>query len=580
MANFIDNLFGWNQKKDPTEKEPESFVPQQQDDGALTVAAGGAYGTYVDLAGNAKTEAELVFRYREMAQHPEVDNAIDDVVDEAIVLGEDYVVRLQADDVDGISEATKRKIEKEFEEVLYLLDFKENAFEVFKRWYVDGRLYYHVIIDEKKPKEGIKELRYVDPRKIKKVRTYEEVRKEGYTLKKTKEEFFLFNERGFGKNVGNSLSPDMTSDKGLKITKDAILHATSGITDENGQLVYSYLHKAIKSLNQLRVLEDATVIYRISRAPERRIFYIDVGNLPKIKAEQYLRDTMARHKNRVVYDSTTGEIRDDRKHMTMLEDYWFPRRDGGRGTEVDTLPAGQNLGEMTDVEYFQKKLYNALKVPSSRLDPDMGMALGRASEISRDEIQFSKFVGRLRTRFNQLFLKALEKQLILKGIILPEEWKYIARALKFDYRQDNHFTELKNLELLTGRLQAVQLMEPYIGRFYSNEWVRENMLFQDEETRKLEDKRIAAEADNPQFTPLEMKMAQHEADIAAMNMPPEEEEDDPIVGHNVDPDDEDEDDENEENLGHKTTPPPGKKNGPDEPKKPAVAKKAAKPKSK
>lgn len=387
MANLFEQLFGWKSKQPLEEKPRESFAPEVHDDGAMVVASGGSYGTALDLEGSSKTEAELVSRYREMAQHAEVDAAVNDVVDEAIVTTEDYIVRIQLDDVQDISDKVKEKIEGEFKEILHLLEFHTNAYEVFKRFYIDGRMYYHAIIDEAKPQEGIKELRYIDPRKIRKVREVEQVKKDGYTLTKTKGEFFVYNERGYGRTVGQSYSPDQSSTHmtGLKIQPDSILHITSGITDENNQMVYSYIHKAMKPLNQLRTLEDATVIYRISRAPERRIFYIDVGNLPKVKAEQYLRDVMIRHKNRLVYDAGTGEVRDDRKFMTMMEDYWFARRDGGRGTEVDTLPAGQNLGELGDVEYFQKKLYKSLNVPVSRLVPDMGLALGRASEFSRDE---------------------------------------------------------------------------------------------------------------------------------------------------------------------------------------------------
>lgn len=582
MASLFE-IFGWKQKNQPKEKEPESFAPQIDDDGAMVVAAGGSYGTYIDLDNAAKTEAELVSKYREMAQHPEVISAVDDVVNESIVTTEDVIVTLDLEKVEGYSDSFKDKIHKEFDEVLHLLNFNAtNAYEVFKRWYVDGRLYFHVIIDENKPKEGIKELRYIDPRKIRKVREIQQIQKDGYILKKTKDEYFMYNDRGFVKNVGSSFAPDTGQAAGLKITYDAVLHATSGVLDENNQMVLSHLHQAIKPLNQLRTLEDATVIYRISRAPERRIFYIDVGNLPKVKAEQYLRDTMARHKNRLVYDASSGEVRDDRKFQTMIEDYWFPRRDGGRGTEVETLPAGQNLGELADVEYFQKKLYKSLNVPVSRLEPEMGMALGRASEISRDEIKFSKFIDRVRNRFTLVFLKALEKQLVLKGIILPDEWNEIVRNIRFNFTQDNHFTELKNLELLTGRLQALQLVEPYIGRAYSWKWVREHMLFQEEELQKQMDKEIAEEAENPQYQNPEEKMMEKQAEIDMMMNQPEEEED-PNLGHPVDGDEE-EDSDHEDNLGGPTKPPPGKKNGPDEPKKPAGAQNtkraAAKPKAK
>ncbi|RYF50666.1 MAG: peptide chain release factor 3, partial [Cytophagaceae bacterium] len=357
----------------------------------------------------------------------------------------DMEVTLRRDDEHAIG-LYIQPISDEFDHLLSLLDFETNAYEIFRKWYVDGRLYYHIIIDEKNQKNGIQELRYIDPRKIRLMREVQEVKKEGgYSVQKTVKEFYVYNDRGFAAKdiIGNPISPTAA---GLQITKDSICYVTSGITDQNNNIVLSHLNKAIKPLNSLRVLEDATVIYRISRAPERRIFYIDVGNLPKQKAEQHVRETMSRHKNRVVYDQSTGEIRDDRKYMTMQEDYWFPRRDNGKATSVETLPAGQNLGELTDVEYFQKQLYMALNIPVSRLQPDLGMTLGRSSEISRDEVKFSHFVHRMRKRFTQLFLKLLEKQLVMRRVISPEEWPIIARKIEFDFVEDNHFAELKNLE--------------------------------------------------------------------------------------------------------------------------------------
>lgn len=571
MANIFESMFGWTQKKTKEEEvERPSFAPEVNDDGAMVVAAGGAYGSYVDLEGSARSEAELVARYRDMAQHAEVDSAITSVVDEAIVMDEDYVVRIILDKVEE-SAGVKKKIEQEFENVLALLDFDQQAHDIFKRWYIDGRLYYHAIIDPKKPQEGLKELRYVDPRNMRKVREVERVRgPNGISLTKTKDEYFVYNERGFsGKATPQSMGAyESGNQAGLKITLDAMLYCTSGVLDPNNQLTYSHLHKAIKPLNQLRVLEDSIVIYRISRAPERRIFYLDVGNLPKAKAEQYMREVITTHKNRLVYDAGTGEVRDDRKFMTMMEDYWFARRDGGRGTEVTTLPAGQNLGELTDVEYFQKKLYKALGVPGSRLDPDLGMALGRASEISRDEVQFSKLIGRMRRRFSQLLLRALEKQLILKKIILPEEWAAISRKIKLDYVEDNHFAELKNLEITSNRLQVLALFEPYIGITHSWEFVRKNLMKQTEEEREYEDKRIAEEKSMDQFMNSELKMQKDQIDMGLVADPTvepdlgEEEEPESLGEPTKDPNPKPSE-EDDANIGKPTKPPFGKKNGPD-----------------
>ena len=417
-------LFGFEIKR-KSQEDLGSFVPRQDDDGAVVVAEGGVYGQYIDLEQTSKTEGELVTRYRKMSMQPECENAIDDVVNESVVYDpESHVVELNIDNVD-VSESIKKTIRDEFNTIKDLLDFERQGYEIFRHWYIDGRLYFHIIIDEQDVKSGIKELRYIDPRKIRKIRVVDKKASgqgtNKFTLNKTKQEYYLYNEKGYKSGPG-MVNPAQNTTQGLKIAKDSILHTTSGLMSEDNKMVLSHLHKAIKPLNQLRVLEDATVIYRISRAPERRIFYIDVGNLPKLKAEQYLRDMMAKHKNRLVYDATTGELRDDRKFMTMLEDYWLPRREGGKGTEITTLPAGQNLGEMDDVLYFQKKLYRALNVPVSRLEPEAGFSLGRASEISRDEIKFQKFIARLRLKFAALFEKALEKQLILKGIITPDDW--------------------------------------------------------------------------------------------------------------------------------------------------------------
>jgi len=489
------SLFGFEIKRKDDEDKLKSFAAPVDEEGSVVVAAGGQYGTYVDLEGSAKNEAELVTKYRNMLQHPEVQRAIEDIVNESIVVTDNQkVVECVTDDVDQ-PESINKKIREEFDEVLRLLDFSNSGYDTFQKWYADGRLYYHAIIDESKVREGIKELRYIDPRKIRKIKEVEKKREGEVTLNKVKNEYYIYNDKGFnGKNAASGGSASgFDGVKGLKIAKDSIVHVTSGIVNENNSLVLSHLHKAIKPLNQLRMLEDASVIYRISRAPERRIFYIDVGNLPKMKAEQYLRDMMAKHKNRLVYDASTGEVRDDRKFMTMLEDFWLPRREGGRGTEITTLPGGQNLGEMEDVLYFQKKLYQALNVPVSRLEAEAQFNIGRASEITRDEVKFSKFIGRLRNRFSILFDKILEKQLILKGIITPEDWPDIQANLRYDFMEDNHFEELKQVEILQNRLTALRDIDEYVGKYYSRKWVRQNILQQSEDDIKELDDEIAEE---------------------------------------------------------------------------------------
>ena len=493
-------LFGFEIKKKVA--EPVSFAPKVNDDGAVIVSEGGIYGTYVDMDGSIRTEAELVNKYREMSMYPEVDQAIDDIVNEVITQEpETEPVELILDDIPGLPDKVKKIFIEEFKEVLNLLEFNQLSYEVFRRWYVDGRLYYHVIIDEKNQGLGIQELRYIDPRKIRKVR---EVRRkklaDNQTGNKTSNEYYIYNDKGFAKTSGTAAVPN-NSIGGLKIAKDSIVHCTSGITSINGDLVQSYLHKAIRPLNQLRSMEDSLVIYRISRAPERRIFYIDVGNLPKMKAEQYLRDIMTKFKNRIVYDSSTGEIRDDRKFMTMLEDFWLPRREGGKGTEITTLPGGQNLGQMDDVLYFQKKLYNSLNVPISRLDPEAQFNFGRATEITRDEVKFAKFINRLRNKFATLFSKILERQLVLKGIITPEEWDGIKSLIRFKFAQDNYFAELKESEILNGRISTLQQIDPYAGKYYSHEWIRRQVLRQSDEEIEEIDEQIVAEMENPQYNP-------------------------------------------------------------------------------
>lgn len=489
-------LFGFEFKRTTKEtKDLPSFVENNnEDDGAVVVSAGGAYGTYVDLDGTVRSEAELVTKYREMSLVPECDSAIDEIVNESIAIDEKKLVEIDLDDI-NISPQLKQLIKSEFDNCLDLIDFNKYAYEIFRRWYIDGRLYYHVVIDEKKPQEGIKELRYVDPRKIRKIREVQRKRPKGnvpteIVLSKTINEYYVYNDKGF--NLGNKAVGTNTT--GLKISKDSIVHVVSGVTDNQGQMVLSYLHKAIKPLNQLSTLEDALVIYRLARAPERRIWYIDVGNLPKMKAEQYVRDIMVKHKNRLIYDAKTGQIRDDRKFMTMLEDYWLPRREGGRGTEVSTLPGGQNLGEMDDVLYFQKKFLQALNVPVSRLNSDALFSVGRATEITRDEVKFSRYIVKLRSRFSHLFLEILKKQLILKGVTTPEDWDELKGKIRFEFAKDNYFSELKDSEILQGRLVQARDFQDMAGKYVSHDWIRKNILKQSEDELQYQDEMIMAES--------------------------------------------------------------------------------------
>jgi Bacteriophage T4-like portal protein (Gp20) len=510
FGDKMAELFGFEIKRKSAETvEPQlnTFSPQIEEDGALVVAAGGVYGTVLDLEGSIKTEAELVTKYREMSLHPEIDSAIDDVVNEAIITDEDFVVKINLDRIDEktLPVNVREIIEQEFDGVLQLLDFNSQCYEIFRRWYIDGRLYYHAVIDTKEYRAGIQEMRYIDPRKIKKVKEQKKKKSNipNAPATVTTNEYYVYNEKGFATVSAASGASSSTPQSALKISKDSIVHVTSGLVDKNNTTVLSYLHKAIKPLNQLRALEDATVIYRISRAPERRIFYIDVGNLPKMKAEQYLRDMMTRHKNKVVYDASSGEIRDDRKFMTMLEDFWLPRREGSRGTEIETLPGGQNLGEMADVEYFQKSLYKSLNVPISRLQSDSGFSLGRASEISRDEIKFQKFVSRLRIKFNQLLLKTLETQLVLKGVITKDDWKFLSSNIDFIYARDNFFSELKDLEITKERFNAFSMMEGsgVIGKYFSNQWVRLNVFKQTRDDMEEMDREIVEERSNEIYYP-------------------------------------------------------------------------------
>jgi hypothetical protein len=491
-------LFGWEFKRKIGLDPAPTFAPKETDDGALVVAAGGSFGTYVDLDGTVRTEAELVTKYREMALQPECDAAIDEIINESMSIDEKEIVQIDLDQLENVPERIKKAIRDEFSNCLNILDFNRHAYEIYRRWYVDGRLYYHVIIDDKDPKSGIKEVRYVDPRKIRKVREIVKKRAKGgasaveAVIQKTQNEYYIYNDKGF--NYGNKTVGPTTT--GLKIAKDSILHVTSGLTDTNGTMVLSYLHKAIKPLNQLRTLEDALVIYRLARAPERRIWYIDVGNLPKMKAEQYVRDIMVKHKNRLIYDADSGNIRDDRKFMTMLEDYWLPRRDGGKGTEVTTLPGGQTLGQMDDVLYFQKRFYQTLNVPVNRLNSDALFSIGRATEVTRDEVKFSKFVTRLRSKFAMLFTKMLEKQLVLKQVMTIEDFENIAADLKYEFSRDNFFMELKDAEVLENRVNLARNFQDMVGKYYSQEWLRKNILKQSDDDIEEMDKQIEEEADS------------------------------------------------------------------------------------
>ena len=485
-------LFGFKIERLSKDTDPrQNIVPPQADDGTQVVPAGGFFASYGGFDVTARNELDLIRRYREIAIHPECDSAVEDIVSEAIVSNENQQsVQLDLSKVD-YTDAIKKKIRESFKDVLNLLNFDIKGHDIFRRWYVDGRVYFHKIIDKDSPRLGITELRYIDPRKIKKIREVRKQRTDGvpssFAFENKFQEYYIFNERG--------IHPTATSNAGgLRIATDAISYCPSGLVDQTHNQVLSYLHKAIKPVNQLRMIEDAVVIYRIARAPERRIFYIDVGNLPKIKAEQYLRDVMARYRNKLVYDASTGEIKDDRNQMSMLEDFWLPRREGGRGTEITTLPGGQNLGQIEDIEYFQKKLYRSLNVPISRLESGSGFNLGRAAEISRDEVKFTKFIGRLRKKFCMLFHDLLKTQLILKGVIAPEEWDVLQGNITYNFLQDGYFAELKNSEMLAARLNLVRDVEQYVGKYFSHEYIRTKILKQNELEQAEIDQQIKSEA--------------------------------------------------------------------------------------
>ena len=491
-------LFGFS--IDPKKKDAPSVispVPQNNEDGNDNFIASSFYGSYVDIEGVYRSEFDLIKRYREMALHPECDGAIEDVINEAIVSDlYDTPIQIELSNLNA-SDKLKKAIREEFKTIKDIMDFDKKSHEILRNWYIDGRLYYMKVIDQKKPEEGIKDLRYIDPMKMRYVRQEKKKSKtdrlnslnnnqnETKVVAPEIEEYFVYTPQP---HYPSQAMTGGGGTKGVKIAKDSITYVTSGLVDRNKGLVLSYLHKAIKALNQLRMIEDSLVIYRLSRAPERRIFYIDVGNLPKIKAEQYLREVMGRYRNKLVYDANTGEVRDDRKFMSMMEDFWLPRREGGRGTEITTLPGGQNLGELADIEYFQKKLYRALGVPESRIAAEGGFNLGRSSEILRDELKFSKFVGRLRKRFANMFTDMLKTQLILKNIVTPEDWEVLSEHIQYDFIYDNQFAELKETEMMNERLGTLAQIEPYIGRFYSQEWVRKNVLRQtDGEMEELDE---------------------------------------------------------------------------------------------
>ena len=504
----MSQLFGFQINRKEGRKGQSPVPPNAEE--SIAVAAGGYYGTYVDTDNQARNEYEMIRRYRDMALHPEVDSAVDEVVNEFVVSdAHDTPVEINLDNLDA-GMGIKKKIRDEFEYIKRLLNFDNRAHEIVRSWYIDGRLYYHKVIDLENPKKGITELRYIDPMKIKKVRQKIDQKKNLDSLQRqamkgtaleyeygTFVDYYLYNPKGFYK--GGVLGPvgDMSLSQGVKMAIDSITFCPSGLQDLNKRMTLGFLHKAIKALNQLRMIEDSLVIYRLSRAPERRIFYIDVGNLPKVKAEQYLRDVMARYRNKLVYDASTGEMRDDKKHMSMLEDFWLPRREGGRGTEITTLPGGQNLGELKDVEYFKKKLYNSLNLPPSRLtDDNKGFNLGKTTEVLRDELKFTKFIGRLRKRFSEMFQDMLKTQLILKGVIAPEDWEDMKEHIQYDFLFDNHFNELKNIEMFNQRIATVTQMDPFVGKYFSVAHIRKEVLGQTNRDMRELDKEMQQEIDS------------------------------------------------------------------------------------
>lgn len=508
MKIFGFNIFGTNNEK---EDELPSFSTPVVDDGALTVAAGGSYGTVIDLDGNLSSDIALINKYRDMSLYPEIDSAITDIINEMIIFDpeKNQIVEIITDHIDELPPKIKELINEEFKTVLNLLHFNVQAHDIARRNYIDGRLYFHAIIDPTVPEIGIQELRYLDPRKIKKIREVANATTpqgssalEGQdSVLKVVNEYYVYNERGLTSSTDSKNVYGGQTTAGVKIASDAVIHTTSGMTDASNKLVLSHLHKAIKNLNMLRSIEDASLIYRLARAPDRRIFYIDVGNLPRNKADQYLREMMLKHRNKMTYDSASGEVKDDRKHITLLEDYWFPRRADGRSTEVTTLPGGQSVGVLEEMEYFKAKLYQSLNVPYSRTNPDAAYSLGRATEISRDEVKFSKFIDRLQLRFNDLFIKILRVQLACRGIMSPDEWDMFKYKVQFRYSKDNLFEEMKTAELRDSRMTQLQIADQFVGVYYSHEWIKRNILMQNDaeieriaQEIELEQEMIAARA--------------------------------------------------------------------------------------
>tara|TARA_A100001201_G_scaffold143224_2_gene143969 strand:- start:165 stop:1847 length:1683 start_codon:yes stop_codon:yes gene_type:complete len=499
----IKKRFNKNQDDSPNEVSTiKSFVPKTDDEGVATISAGGYFGQYYDIDGTrGSSDRDQIIKYREAAEQPETDNAIDDIVNEAIVSTDiGAPVTLNVDDLE-YEDDVKKKILNEFQEVVKLFKFKEYGSELFRKWYIDGKIFFHIVVDSANPKAGIEELRYIDPLYIRKVR---EIKKEvdkltGVTVDETVDEYYVYNDID---QVSATTTSNMQTTggegtlHGVKVANEAVVYVPSGIMDATRTKVLSHLHKSLKLINQLRMLEDALVIYRISRAPERRIFYIDVGNLPKGKAEEYVRNMMSQYRNKIVYDQTSGEVRDDRRHKSMLEDFFLPRREGGRGTEITTLPGGENLGQIEDILFFQKKLYKSLNVPLSRLESESGFQVGRATEINREEVKFQKFIDRLRTKFSYIFLTALKTQLVLKGIIVEDDWDSIEEGMFVDYQKDNYFSELKEFEILRDRFDILSQMDEYVGKYYSKEWVRKNILHQDDTEIEQQNQQIADEKED------------------------------------------------------------------------------------
>ena len=509
-------LFGFEIKRaateDPTKKP--SIVPARDDDGAgYVTAAGSHYGQYINIDGDdAKDNHQVIMRYRGIAMHPEVDAAIEDIVNESIAGSEQkQPIDINMDNVD-VSDKIKKTIKEEFDNIVGMLNFNELGHDIFRRWYVDGRLYHHLVVNETNLKAGIQEIRPIDSakmRKVKQVKTRKDPETGAKLIEKT-DEYYIYSEK-----------PGSQYSGGVKMSLDSISYCTSGLLDEARKKVVSFLHKALKPVNQLRMMEDALVIYRLARAPERRMFYIDVGNMPRGKAEQYMKDIMARYRNKLVYDAKTGEIRDDRKHQSMIEDFWIPRREGGRGTEVTSLPGGQNLGEIEDIIYFQKRMFRSLNVPINRLEQEAQFSLGRSTEINRDELKFQKFIDRLRTRFSHLFYDILRKQLILKGIITEDDWNTMKNDIAIDYVRDNHFTELRDAELLRERIQTLDAISNYVGSYYSKEWIQKNVLqLTDEEIEKMQ-QQISGEGDEEPDGESEEAPQQESAEIVKLQTVPQ-----------------------------------------------------------